>query len=288
MSVSPDPVTAPGLPNDPADYRRRPLGLGLWTLLALCLLCVLAGAGVAGLLPRFLPDAPPPPAPLQAVARTDRAPASPLDPPIDGPGADTAEVQRLRARIAALESQGARTTEAAAAVVAAAALIEASQSSRPFAAELAALRAAAPELPELTPLSRIAAEGAPTRAALAAQFPAYAARAASAARIPGPDAKLDARMIYALSRVISVRRTSDTRSDSPDARLARAEAALAEGDIPAALAALEGLPEPARESLAAWRFQAERRAEIDRAAARLMARALRDLRATGAVRDGAA
>jgi len=285
MSVSPDPVTAPGVPSDPAAYRRRPFGLGLWTLLALCLLCVLAGAGVARLLPRFLPDEPAPPRAAPATPE----PAVPLvtaqAEPFD---ADEAEIQRLQARIAALESQGARTTEAAAAAVAAAALIEASQTSRPFAAELAALRRLAPDLPELAALSRVAAEGAPTRAALAAQFPAYAARAASAARLPGPDAKLEQRVIYAFSRVVSVRRVSRTEGDSPDARLARAEAALEEGDVPAALKALDGLPEAVQESLAAWRAEAERRAEIDRAAARLKTRALRDLRAAGAVLEVAA
>lgn len=277
MTVDPDPIRAPGLPKDPAEYRRRPPlaafgGLGLWSLLALCLLCILAGAGVSGLLPRFLPTPPPAPPPVAAAP-------PPVQAPIQASLTESAEVERLRARIAALESQGARTSEAAASAVAAAALIEASQGARPFAAELAALRAAAPDLPELAALSRVAAEGAPTRAALAAGFPAYAARAASAARTPGADAKLDERAIYALSRVVSVRRTSDIRSDTPDARLARAELALAEGDVPGALKALEGLPPKAQESLADWRAQAERRAEIDRAAARLKARAVRDLRA---------
>ena len=44
MSAPPDPdeITAP---RDPAEYRPKPLmGVGFWALIALCVLCVLAGA----------------------------------------------------------------------------------------------------------------------------------------------------------------------------------------------------------------------------------------------------
>ncbi|MGA0606120.1 COG4223 family protein [Phenylobacterium sp. VNQ135] len=267
------------LPKDPAAYRRAPFGLGLWSLMALCLLCVLAGAGVAAFLPRFLPTpatVPHPAEPVQAVPAV-----APAAPPPPAESADAAEIRRLNARISVLETEGARTSEAAASALAAAALLEATQSSAPFTREIAALRAAAPDLPELAALGRAAAEGAPSRAALAAEFPAYAAQAASAARTPDPDAKLADRLIYGLSRVVSVRRTSDVRGASPDALLARAELALNEGDVAGALKILEALPAPARESLAPWRAKAERRAEIDRHAARLRARAVRDLQAAG-------
>lgn len=286
MSLRADPVSSPGLPKDPAEYRRRPLGLGLWSLLALCLLCLLLGVGGGVLAPRLLDDRRPKPA-APAVADVQApAPAAPLAEV--APPADPAEVQRLNARIAALESQGARTSEAASAALAAAALIEATQGSDPFAVELAALRANTPELPELAALARVAQQGAPSRAALAADFPRHAAKAASAARAPGPDAKLDDRMIYLLSRIVSVRQVSDTQGDSADAALARAEQALMQGDVARALKALDGLPPQARDSMAAWRAQAERRAEIDRQAARLRTRAVRELQAAGVATEGAA
>lgn len=282
MTLRADPVSSPGLPKDPADYRRRPLGLGLWSLLALCLLCVLAGAGAGLLGPRLLTSrtearsaAPTPPAPALAVS------------PEPSPAADPAEIQRLNARIAALETEGARTSEAAAAALAAAALIEASQGSEPFAVQLAALRSNSPELPEVAALTRVAAEGAPSRAALAAEFPRHAARAASAARTPGPEAKLDERIVHVLSRIVSVRRVSSTQGADPDALLARAEQALLQGDVAGALKALDGLPPEARASLAGWRANAERRAEIDRQAARLRVRAVRELQAAG-IAPGAA
>ncbi|MCR5874046.1 hypothetical protein LRS10_07605 [Phenylobacterium sp. J426] len=278
MTARAKPDASPGLPKDPAEYRRAPLGLGLWSLMALCLLCVLAGAGVAAFLPRFLPS--PVEAPRRPAAAVEPAPMPAAAAPPTA-SADVAEIRRLNARIAALETKDARTSEAAASLVAAAALLEATQGSAPFSREVAALQAVAPDLPELPALARIAAEGVPSRAALAADFPAYAAQAASAARIPGPEARLADRLVYGLSRVVSVRRTSDVSGSSPDAHLARAERALGEGDVAGALRALEGLPAAARDSLAPWRAKAERRAEIDRAAERLRVRAMRDLRAAG-------
>ncbi|WP_309088212.1 hypothetical protein [Phenylobacterium sp.] len=274
----------PALPKDPAEYRRRPLGLGLWSLLALCALCLLVGVGAGVLAPRILAE---PPAPAGMPASTE-VPTSVAAAPPELERAEPAEIQRLNARIAALESEGARTSEAAAAALAAAALVEASQGSEPFAVELAALRAASPDLPELAALARVAQQGAPSRAQLAAEFPRYAARAASAARTPGPDAKLGDRIVYVLSRVVSVRQVSDTQGPGADAVLARAEQALQQGDVVGALKALDALPPNARDSMAPWRAEAERRAHIDRQAVRLRTRAVRDLQAAGIASEGAA
>lgn len=283
MTAPPDPA----LPKDPATYRRgtRP-ALGLWSLLALCGLCLLVGAGAALVAPRLLADRASPAAPPAAQV-ADQGAASPAVMPVPAPASalptaaaddpDAAEIARLNARIAALESQGARTSEAAAAAFAASVLVETAQGSRPFGGELAALRQAAPDLPELAALARVAETGAPSRAALAAAFPEYAARAATAARRPADGARLGDRVVYVMSRVVSVRRVGDVSGAGPDAALARAERALAEGDTPRALKALDALPPAARDALAPWRAQAERRAEIDRQVAALRTRAAADL-----------
>jgi len=274
----------PALPKDPADYRRgaRP-ALGLWSLLALCGLCLLVGAGAALMAPlvapRLLPGgAPPATAPKSAPAAAPTPPAALPAPPLQE---DDAEIARLNARIATLESQGARTSEAAAAALAASVLVETTQGSRPFAGELEALRRAAPDLPELAALARVAETGAPSRAALAAAFPEYAARAATAARRPADGARVGDRIVYVMSRVVSVRRVGDVSGSGPDAALARAERALGEGDVPRALKALDALPPAARDALAPWRAGAERRAEIDRQVAALRARATEDLATQG-------
>jgi len=70
---------------------------------------------------------------------------------------------------------------------------------------------------------------------------------------------------------------SDERGSGPDAVLARAERLVGDGDLQGALRALDQLPAAGREAVAPWRLRAERRAEIDRAAAALRARALSSL-----------
>nr|QQZ50473.1 hypothetical protein JKL49_02310 [Phenylobacterium glaciei] len=61
--------------------------------------------------------------------------------------------------------------------------MEAAQTSRPFADELAALDAVSHPRPNCAPCAG-SPSAAPSRAALAASFPDYAARAAGAARAP--------------------------------------------------------------------------------------------------------
>lgn len=282
MTAPPQPADL-SAPKDPAEYRPRPrTGPGHWAVIALCVVCVLAGAAVGLVVPRMLANRPAPPPVAEApLAEPAPAPAAATPPAPDAlavtPAASSAEIERLTARIAALETQEKSTSQAAAAALAAAALVEATQGSRPFSDELATLRAAAPALPELGALSRLAEAGAPTRAALAASFPDYAARAATAARAPGEGAGLADRVGYALARVVSIRRVGEVTGEGADARLARAERLVEDGDLDGALRVLDGLSPAAREALAPWRIRAERRAEIDRQAAALRARALRDL-----------
>jgi hypothetical protein len=279
----PDDITAP---RDPAEYRPKPLlGVGFWALIALSVLCVLAGAAVATLAPKLLPARPKREAPLD-VRKTDAADLIPTPAPVSvagppaAPVAASADVGRLSARVAALEGQERSTTEAAAAALAAAAVLDASRGSGPFADELASLRAAAPDLPEFAALARLAETGAPSRATLAASFPEYAARAASAARAPGEGAGLGARLSYALTRIVSIRRVAETSGTGADAILARAEQQLEDGDVARAVRTLDQLPPAAREAIAPWRARAERRAEIDRQASALRSRALQALART--------
>jgi hypothetical protein len=64
------------------------------------------------------------------------------------------------------------------------------------------------------------------------------------------------------------RSTAPRAGDDPDAVLSRAEGALAEGQIAAALTLLEALPEAGRAEVAAWRAAAEARlAAVDAAEA---------------------
>ncbi|WP_421739996.1 COG4223 family protein [Caulobacter sp.] len=286
MNAAPDPAEIIA-PSDPAIYaRRRPLlGPGFWAMLALCVVCVALGALVTRFGPSWFPlkaepvqsdivatpSATPPgarlpvgsPLPVEATP-PDAAPAS-------------AEIARLEGRIVALEAGQRGVLDAAAASLAAAALAEAAQTSRPFGEDLASLERVLPLSPDLRALARLAEAGAPTRAGLAAEFESLAGRAATAAHNPGEDADLLARVRYALSSIVSIRQISSTRGSTPDAKLARAQRLLDEGDVEGAIRALDTLPDPARMVLAPWLASAERRVEIDRHVSAIRADALAGL-----------
>jgi len=278
--TEPSDITAP---KDPAAYRPRPLlGVTFWAMVAFAVVCVLAGVAIAQYGPRLF--APKPAkhaaeaaAPAEPIPAAAPAPATPPPPaPLEGSSPDVA---RISARMAILEARQAHAAQAAAAVLAAATVAEASQGSGPFADELATLRASSPPSPELDALARLAGTGAPSRAALASSFPDYAARAASAARAPGEKAGIGDRIVYALTKIVSLRRVGDVAGDGPDALLARAERLVDDGELDRAFKQLDRLPPGARDAFAPWRARAERRAEIDRAAQALRARALAELAA---------
>lgn len=287
MSLPPD-IAEPTAPKDPAAYRPRALlGVGFWAMMAFAVLCVLAGVAIATLGPKLLAGRPHATTADSVAPAADAAPpaTSPSTPPVApaaAPAPAPVDVSGLSARVAALEGGEQRTAQAAAAALAAAAVVEATQGTGPFVEALSSLRAISPPSPELQALARLAAVGAPSRTALAASFPDYAASAVSAARAPnsqggGDGAGLGDRIVYALSRVVSLRRVGDVPGDGVDALLARAERQIDDGDLDRALKTLDKLPAGARDALAPWRDRADRRAEIDRNAAALRARALQTL-----------
>ncbi|HQR89113.1 MAG TPA: mitofilin family membrane protein [Caulobacter sp.] len=285
MNVAPDAAETV-MPSDPALYaRRRPLlGPSFWAMIALCVFCVMLGALVTRFGPTWFPVKPSGDSPVQAAPSVTppaaRAPVgSPI--PLEGAaptvvGAD-AEIERLETRLALLEAGQKGVLDAAAASLAAAALAEAAQTSGSFEEELASLERVLPMSADLRALSRLAQTGAPTRAGLAAEFESLAARAATAARNPGEDADLLARVRYALSSIVSIRQVSSTRGATPDAKLARAQRLLDEGDVESAIRALDTLPDPARIVLAPWLASAERRVEVDRHVTAIRADALAGL-----------
>ncbi|MFM8375238.1 MAG: hypothetical protein ACKN9P_04155, partial [Phenylobacterium sp.] len=195
----------------------------LWALVAFAAVATLAIAA-------FLKFGPGLPAPLDfaAPARPGTTAAPPVLPApspvaVDAPVAATmarpADLARLEARLEDLEAGQSRTAASARSALAAAALLSAAQTSRPFASELARVRAAAPADLDLSGFAAVAATGAPSRATLALEFPDFAARAAAAARQPGEAAPLGERLLAALSRVIVVRPVGRLAGDTPAARL---------------------------------------------------------------------
>ncbi len=201
-----------------------------------------------------------------------RAEAAATNPVLQG-----ATAQAINQRLDKIESYERRAGRAASAAVAAGALSDAAQTSRPFAGELAALERLTPDSATVAGLRPLAQTGAPTRAALAAEFPEVAAHAATAARAPRHGDGLIGRIMAALSGLITVRRVNDLTGASPDAVLARAERQVNDGDLEGALDQMKALPPSALAATADWRERARRRVEIETRIAQLRTEALRDL-----------
>ncbi|HYG25686.1 MAG TPA: mitofilin family membrane protein [Caulobacteraceae bacterium] len=281
MTIAPDPAEI--TPPHSSDTYARRRGWSSWTVLGLCLFSILVGAAVAMTAPAWWPREAEPVAPVAALPADDH----PADEPVAmaqarQPAAPAQNVAGLESRIAALEAGQDRTTQAAAAALASALLAEAASSSRPFERELAALEKVLPLSPDAQALRTLSQRGAPTKAALAAEFDEAASAASLAARDPGEQGGFLDRIGYALASIVTIRRVGSTIGDSPDAVLARAERQVQEGDIDGALTTLNALPAASQRAMAEWRVGAERRASIDRRVASLRATALVNLaQATG-------
>ncbi|MEP6967313.1 MAG: hypothetical protein ABI906_04475 [Pseudomonadota bacterium] len=282
MTALPDPAElAPT--RDPAAYRRRPLlSRGFWAMIVLGALCLLAAIAVVSLGPRLAgarravaAAGLPPALPAASGAYTAIPPAAPT---AFADAGQSAQLAALEGRVRRLEADEARSFDAAAAALAAASLSQAASGPRPFTNQLAAFERLLPRSPDALALAPLAAQGAPTRAALAAELAHIAARISVAAKAPAKGASFMAQVAYAVSRVVSVRRV-DAGGAGPDAALARAERAAADGDLEGALAVLDSLPPSARDGLGDWREKARRRVQIDRRLASLRDSALADLAA---------
>jgi hypothetical protein len=276
----------------PEGPPKRLMGPGFWLLLAFTAVCLLAGVIVAAYGPKIWRRQPAPPAavatapaePSQAalkarIAELERQLAERREDPAvaDRPALDASAAAALEARVDRLEAAQRRAARAASAAVAAGVLADAAQTSHPFVGELAALERIMPNSELVAGLRPLAEQGAPTRAALAAEFPDVAARAAAAAHAPKGDANFLSRALAAIGSLVTLRRVDDVTGGSPDAALARAERRVADGDLDGALEQLALLPAPAKAATADWRERARRRLEIERRVQALRAGALRDL-----------
>jgi len=271
---------------DPAAYGARPLlSRGFWATMVFGALCLAAAVAIVSLGPRLFagrrvqppPIASPPSQPLSPVVQAP----SPTLPPAPLDTTAPARVAALEARVQRLESNQARDLDAAAAALAAAALSQAADQPRAFLAELAAFQRLLPASPDALALAPLAAQGAPTRAALAGDLAQIAAQISVAAKAPAKSAGFMAQIAYAVSRVVSVRRI-DGVGAGPDAVLARAEHLAGDGDLEGASAVLGALPAGSNGVLETWRERARRRIDIDRHIAGLRAQAAADLALAGA------
>lgn len=218
----------------------------------------------------------------ERIARLEAAGDPELAGKVEAAGA---RVEGIEADLKRLSESG-RTRKGDALLLAVGQLREAASGSRPFDVELQlVLKAATGEAgigKAAGPLATFSREGVPTRAALEAQFPELAARAAQAALAPEEGGWLN-RTAARLSRVVTVRRVGEgaERGEGALAAIARAENRLAAGDLAAAAAVLEELDGAPGEVFGEWREGAGARATIDVAIARLSRRAIERFAAAG-------
>jgi hypothetical protein len=145
----------------------------------------------------------------------------------------------------------------------------ATESSRPYAGELGAAKALAQSRPDvaeaLRPLDARAEKGIPTRAVLAQRFGATANAIARAERAPPGDDWGD-QALAKLKGLVTVRRVGQSAVEGgPDAALASAEAALKDGDLSGAVAALETLQGAPAEAAKPWLDDARARVAAEAA-----------------------
>ena len=183
-------------------------------------------------------------------------------------------VDQLQERVATREDQRSR---AAALALLAARLDAAIEDGEPFEDLLDSLRALDAENPAVgeavETLAAATESGVPSLLELRRSFDRIANQIIQAARAPDGDGLLE-QAAGNLMRLVTVRPVgADVEGDSAAARVARAEAALAEGDLAAAVAELETLEGAAAEAAAPWLAEAHLRLAAQAALATLQDRA---------------
>ncbi len=189
-------------------------------------------------------------------------------------------VDKLATRLADTESRvnsaGDRRARAAALALITAQLDTAIGQSQPYSGILNSLTALGKDdqavgqaAAELAPM---AATGVPSLAELRRSFEATADEIVQRSRAPAGNSVID-QAASNLMRLVTVRPVGgDVEGDGPPARVARAEAHLAKGDLAAAVAELEPLQGPAAEAAADWLQRARARLDAEAAIGRLQAR----------------
>ncbi|WP_161785026.1 mitofilin family membrane protein [Hoeflea sp. BAL378] len=190
------------------------------------------------------------------------------------------QVSELSARIAAVE-QGqtdlaARLDEPGrqidlARAIAAAGLKSAIDRGGSFMTELEAFASVAPDDPAVPELRDLAASGVPSRSRLIEQFPEAATAAIAAAEPVDPEQGLVDRLMSSALSVVKVRQVGDVEGDSAEAIAARAEARLMDGDLDAALAEWNQLPEASKAAAAGFGDSLAARARAEKLIAASMA-----------------
>lgn len=136
--------------------------------------------------------------------------------------------------------------------IAALALRSAAERGDPFEAELAALKALAPDAASLAPLESFAAKGVPSPQTLASELSALIPALSPAPAETPPEGNFLERLQANAQRLVRIRPVDETAGYDAKAVVARAEIKARQGDIAGAAGELGKLPEPLRARTEPW------------------------------------
>ncbi|MBX9774010.1 MAG: hypothetical protein K2Y71_06315 [Xanthobacteraceae bacterium] len=221
---------------------------------------------------------------VAAVAELKKAPAP------AAPAIERKEVDALNTRIAALE-RAAKAMEAQLAgrtgcdgadrslrlVVVASTLNAAVERGAPFAAELAAAKAAAPDPKSLAPLEPFAPSGVPTAAVLTRELTALMPAVAKAVGTTSRGGGILDRLKAGAERLVQVGPIDGVPGDDPAAIVRRIEIQAEQGNLNGAMAEIAKLPEGAHALTKEWVAKVEARNIAIEASRRFAAGALASL-----------
>jgi hypothetical protein len=140
---------------------------------------------------------------------------------------------------------------------------------RPYAAELDTIGALAPSVGDLGLLPAYAETGIPTLPELARSFTTASDNALAAVASPAGDSLVD-NLLASAQSLVTIRRIDEApAADGPAAAIARAKAALDQGDLAATVKEIETLDGAMREAFSAWLGEARARLGADQTLARL-------------------
>lgn len=133
----------------------------------------------------------------------------------------------------------------------------------PFTAELSTLEGINPEDPAVKELKTFAATGVPSRATLVAEFPKVADAILTASRSDDPNQSFTDRLMSSALSAIQVRPVGEVEGDGADAIVARMEARITNGDLAAAAAEWEKLPQAAKTVSEAYKKSLDARVRVE-------------------------
>jgi hypothetical protein len=205
-----------------------------------------------------------------AEAELGGAPPSDLGPELAALTARVAKIESTLPELAGAIDKNASGGKAAAVAIAFANLRAAVSDGRPYASELDTVSTLAPSVGDLGILPAYAESGIPTLPALTRSFITARDKALTVSTAPPAGSSLVDSLMASAESLVKIRRIDEQPTgQGPAATLARAKAALDQGDLATAVKEVDMLDDTTREAFSAWLGQAHARLGADETLTRL-------------------